>query len=713
MKENSFRIDRNRLYTLVLVVIAVAVNVLLNRIVELLELPIYLDTIGTVTTSMIAGMFPGIITAMLTNLLCMLHNTDSLYFAIVSVLIAIFVAQMAKTRKYKGAKAMILMILGVAFISWSLSACIQWVLYGKPQNPGIADDVEYIYNATHLPRMLIFLFLNLLVNIVDKGISVGIATLVTHIIPTGLRYRIRNSGWMQKPLSDGEIRSMKEWGSDIGHSIGTRMTLIMVGIAAGFTIVISLIGMRLNFETLREEKINVAKNTAMHAASVIDPARVDEYLRKGEAAEGYAETREKLFMIRKYAIGVEYLYALKIRQDGCYYIFDLDTEDVEAYAPGEHADFEEAFLEYLPMLFDGEEIDPIESNDENNTGWVITAYYPVRDNEGKTVCYVGADVYMPNVLRDSLKSFGFKALLILPAFFVLILAFGLWNTGIYTTYPINSIAESVDRFVSSGDSQETFDEDVRKLRSLNIHTGDEVEKLYNSICRMALNQAEQMRAVRHYAEVSSKMQNGLIITMADMVENRDSDTGAHVQKTSAYARIIAEGLKRKGYYAEKITPEFISAVVMSAPLHDVGKIAIPDGVLNKPGKLTDEEYAIMKRHTIEGRKIMEKAISTVKGENYLKEARNMAAYHHERWDGKGYPEGLHGEVIPLSARIMSVADVFDALASPRVYKPAFPLDKALSIIQEGAGTQFDPRCVEVFMESLHEVKEVLRKYQES
>jgi HD-GYP domain-containing protein (c-di-GMP phosphodiesterase class II) len=154
-------------------------------------------------------------------------------------------------------------------------------------------------------------------------------------------------------------------------------------------------------------------------------------------------------------------------------------------------------------------------------------------------------------------------------------------------------------------------------------------------------------------------------------------------------------------------------VEMSAPLHDVGKINIPDNILNKPGRLTEEEFAIMKTHTTAGKQIIEKAINTMEGDNYLKEAKNMAAYHHERWDGKGYPEGLHGEVIPLSARVMAVADVFDALASPRIYKPAFPLEEAIRIIEEGSGTQFDPKCVEVFVESLPEVKKVLSKYQET
>jgi HD-GYP domain-containing protein (c-di-GMP phosphodiesterase class II) len=327
------------------------------------------------------------------------------------------------------------------------------------------------------------------------------------------------------------------------------------------------------------------------------------------------------------------------------------------------------------------------------------------------VAYAGADVYYTEMV-DYTKVYAVRLMIILLGYFMLILACGLWITRYYMVRPINTITSAMDDFAVEEVDQTTLDDMVRDFRNIRVRTGDELEYLYDALCRVMTSVAEQMRDLRHYTEATAQMQNGLIITMADMVESRDSDTGLHVQKTAAYVDIILKGLKKKGYYAEKLTPKYMSDVVMSAPLHDVGKINVPDYVLNKPGKLTDEEYDIIKTHTTEGRILIEKAIDTVHGENYLKEARNMAGYHHERWDGKGYPEGLHGEVIPLSARIMAVADVFDALASRRVYKPPFPPEKALEIIEEGSGTQFDPKCVEVFLDSVDEVMEVLKKFNE-
>ena len=167
-------------------------------------------------------------------------------------------------------------------------------------------------------------------------------------------------------------------------------------------------------------------------------------------------------------------------------------------------------------------------------------------------------------------------------------------------------------------------------------------------------------------------------------------------------------MREKGLYPDILTDEYVADVVNSAPLHDVGKIMVSDTILNKPGRLTDDEFAIMKSHTTAGNQIISSAMSLVSDSGYLKEAKNLATYHHERWDGKGYPSGKAGEEIPLSARVMAVADVFDALVSRRSYKEPFTFEKSMEIIKEGSGTQFDPQIVQIFVESADEVKAIER-----
>ncbi len=691
--------------------LGIAVNVLLSYITFRLDLPFYLDTAGTIVASALGGVFSGVITAVLTNIICGAFNPYSMFFTLAGVLIAVCTAWFFKKHKLRKAAFIPAYILTLALIGGVLGTLFQWALLGGPQ----FEDVAYLARELTGTRsgagyFFSVLLINTGLNIVDKGLTTGLAFLVLYFIPANKRKAIRENFWRQKPLTDEEIAGITGRAKTERRSLQRRMTTMLTITAFGLALTMSWISVRLSYENTKEEYKQSAVKAAEFAASVINPYMIDNYLKDGRGSPGYQKTEDTMYRIRDGAPGVVYLYILRVEDDGCRFIFDLDAQDgEESFAPGELVPFEEAFEPYIPALKAGEPIEPIESF--ARFGWLLTAYSPVYDMHGKTVAYAGADASM-SYLSRFITQYLLRVLLIFSGFMILILAYGQWTFGYFLIYPTGSVAAAVEGFMegSEDQDQDTLDENVRKLRSLDIRTEDEIERLYKAVCKMASNTAEQMRSMRHFSEATAQMQNGLIVTMADMVESRDSDTGAHVQKTAAYVRIILEGLKKKGYYAGKLTPKFMTDCESSAPLHDVGKINIPDAILNKPGRLTDEEFEIMKTHTTSGREIMEKAINTVKGGSYLKEARNMAGYHHERWDGKGYPEGLHGEVIPLSARIMAVADVFDALTSPRVYKPAFPLDKALEIITEGAGVQFDPKVVEVFLDALPEVKMVLKKY---
>jgi HD-GYP domain-containing protein (c-di-GMP phosphodiesterase class II) len=690
--------------------VGILINIVFAYLAQRFNLPLYLDTIGTFMVAALGGTFPGVLTAVVSNIFCVSFNKQSLYFASVNALLALFAARYSRNFEQKNVRALVRFILGSVLISTFFSGLVQWVLFGRPQIEAINEAVNVVNERFGLPRVGIFFVINFLVNLFDKTITIFGSALLVRLIPASLRERIIQSNWRQRPLSPEELKNLKEWGSDVRHKLHSRITAMILFISLSLVTILAIAAYVLYFNYSKEQEKEKAIELVKYAASLIDGDRIDDYLREGWEAEGYVESYEVMEEIKALAPSIQYLYVLQIREDGCHFVLDLETEDMEGYQPGEIVEFEEGFMSEMELLLAGEEIPPVES--VGNFGWMLTTYSPIRDRNGHTAAYMGADVSL-QYMTEYVRNLVIRVLLIIAGFVILIVVTGSWITDYYTVYPVNSITARLDQYSKAGDDQKQLDTYVRDLRKLNIQTGDEVEKLYYAACEMAAGMSEQLREIRHYSEATAQMQSGLIITMADMVESRDSDTGAHVQKTAAYVRIILDGLKKKGYYPEKLTPKYMEAVVMSAPLHDVGKINIPDAVLNKPGKLTEEEFEIMKTHTTAGKNIMEKAISTVKGESYLKEARNMAGYHHERWDGKGYPEGLHGEVIPLSARVMAVADVFDALTSPRVYKPAFPLEKALQILEEGAGTQFDPKVVEVFMDSLPQVKEVLKKYQES
>lgn len=218
---------------------------------------------------------------------------------------------------------------------------------------------------------------------------------------------------------------------------------------------------------------------------------------------------------------------------------------------------------------------------------------------------------------------------------------------------------------------------------------------------------EQTQKIQKQATEMIKMQEDVIEGMATLIESRDMNTGEHVKNTKHYVYMIANYMYENGIHKELVDGEFVDKISNAAALHDVGKIKISDLILNKPGRLTAEEFEVMKTHSVLGSEMVHNILGEHADEKLLHIATDMAKYHHEKWDGSGYPEGRKGEEIPLAARIMAVADVFDALISKRVYKDSMNVDEAYAILNKDAGTHFDPQVVEVFNIFREEIKNSL------
>lgn len=238
------------------------------------------------------------------------------------------------------------------------------------------------------------------------------------------------------------------------------------------------------------------------------------------------------------------------------------------------------------------------------------------------------------------------------------------------------------------------------LVKTRVHNQIELKKHRDQLDELVLERTRQLALTQ---EVT-------IEAMATLAEWRDPETGGHIKRTQNYVRTLAERMRSLPAYAPLLDENTVEWLYLSAPLHDVGKVSMPDSILLKPGRLTPEEFEQMKMHTIHGRDALEAAERKLGGNSFLQLAREIAYCHHERWDGKGYPQGLKGEQIPLSARLMSVADVYDALTSKRVYKPALPHDEVVSIILSGSGTQFDPSVVEAFAAVQDKFRDIASHY---
>ena len=684
-----------------LVVAGILLNLLFANIAKLLQLPFYFDCIGTIAAAVTGGFLPGVLVGFFTNIVSYIfnfyimgdHEDVTLFYCVVSVLIALVAAAFAQKKYFRIISAkMIIPIICFILLGGGLGSVISWGLFGDTLGEELASSLAgKIYMNVVKNAFWAQLYAGLIVDIPDKIISTVLAFIIYKFYPRRF-----------KPQRDRiDLAAMAKRGFSLSGKIIISVTLIF-GLAATVVTTVSFSQFR---NTIFQTESEYAQDTAKYAASLIDGNNVDEYLRIKDNADGYYVTNKNLKLIWSSSDRIKFLYVYQFQQDGVHVVFDVATPDEPAYETGEVVPYEDNVMEYKADLIAGKEIPVVQSRDQY--GWLVTKYFPVYDYRGKTKAYVGVDVAMPNI-GDVERSFTFKITTILMGFFITVLTGSVYLAKRYIVSPVNSLAKLAGDFAYN--DNEARKETLDSINAIEIKTGDEIEHLYKAMAKTTRDTVDFINETQRKNEAISTFQSGMISVMADLVESRDKSTGTHIKNTSAYVSIICDELIDEGLYSDVVNEAYKNNVVASAPMHDIGKIKISDTILNKPGKFKDEEYEIMKTHAEEGAKIIATVKKTIESEalneDYLGEAENMAHYHHEKWNGKGYPCGLAGEEIPLSARIMAVADVFDALVAERVYKPGMPFDKAMSIIKESAGEHFDPVIVQAFVNAEERIRAV-------
>ncbi len=616
--------------------------------------------------------------------------------------------------------------LVLALIGGGVGSVLTWMLYGFSFGTGISAPFAIFLNANTTLGVFFSQFLaDMAIDVVDKLVVVTAAfALFKWGLPDGLLAHCPGGEpYMRDPSGFDCRRPSVSFYSVIDGkrrmSLRSKMGCIIVMTAMILGTMATIISYGLYKDATEEVYKTVGKTATQLMCYTLKGDVLEYYENNPQEDLRYRRIVEALTKIRSSFPNIKYMYVYQIKADGCHVLFDLDTEDTLGGSLGDVVAFDDEFRNRLPALLAGQEMEPIVSN--GKYGWLLSTYMPIRNSAGECVAYAGTDISMAEVIT-SRYIFVIRMASLLFAASICAIGLTLWYTQRKVVDPLDELALATHNFAFREEDERA--DNSESLHNLDIDTGDEIENLYHALEKTT----EDMVAYIHRLHAMNdeivaqsteitRLQDNIILAFATIVENRDENTGGHIRRTSLYVKMLAQALKGHQLDDVDITPTYLLKIEKSAPLHDIGKIRIPDAILNKPGPLTDEEFEVIKTHPAAAKRILEEVLRGISDENQLSEAIDMAychherwdgnqlseaidmAYcHHERWDGKGYPQGIAGRAIPLSARIMAVADVFDALVSKRSYKEAFSCEKAVAIMKEGAGTQFDPQIIAVFLD---------------
>ena len=636
-------------------------NIIPSKTALALNLPLFLDSIGTIFAAMLGGNLPAVIVGFCVNAINGISDITTLYYGIISILIGVAAALFQRNGFFKTPGKIVVTIITFSFLGGGLGSVLTYFLFGYDFGEGISAPFALaVYEHLGFSKFFAQLTADIILDVFDKTIVVIAAVALQRVVPQQLKNRIGKLFlFNQDPVRSDEEKLFE--GKLVKRSLIRKVVVMVIVAEILLGALASTTGYILYSQAAVNEYIDITKGVSKATSVVVDGDRIDEFLEKGRDAEGYADIEKRLYRIKETFPHVMYLYIYRIMEDGSHVIFDLESEDIDdvkavkADQPGDVVDFDETFADVKENLIRGEKVEPRISDDK--FGWLLTSYEPLLNSEGKPVAQIGVDLYMGDVNGEQ-ATFFIKLLSMFFGLSIIIMSVVLEFVNRGIVYPVNRMAAASIHFAYNLEQGVESGNNLKAIEDLKIHTFDEIEYLYRAITKMGGDSLRYIDELNRQTERITNMQEEIIVNFAEMVEARDMSTGNHVKKTAFYVEAIAKELQKEGKYKDILTDSYIKVLKRSAPLHDTNASDMDEG--------------------------------------YLKESIEMAQYHHEKWDGTGYPRGVKGDEIPISARIMAVADVFDALVAERVYKAAFPYEKAMEIITGGAGKAFDPDVVEAF-----------------
>lgn len=471
-------------------------------------------------------------------------------------------------------------------------------------------------------------------------------------------------------------------------SLRTKFSIMMVATTAVLCAAAVFAAEFIYTSSLSSKYENLCKNVAQTILGFVTEDDVNTYL-SGEGTVEYIETNNRIRNLCKSVPDILCIGVYRISDEGMVTVFDTVSGDVRG-GLGTVSDYDRNWSRYKTDFIERQIVPRAEILEKS--GMAVEYCMPIKGNKSAPT-YVCVAVKKSTIDSEIGRFIKYNTMtLIAVTLFVLLLSIWLFERKIIK--PVNKISVLVNHAANRSDN-----EFIHEIVDTHINTGNELENIYRSLLKIYTSKARLSSAAAAADETSAS-------AIISLIKRMDNFTAAHLDNSLQYVILIVNELKILDKYKEKITDSFCNDIILASPLHDIGKLAIPDKIVGKPGKLTDEEYEIMKMHSELGAKIVEEMYLKNSNEPYLYMAREIALHHHERWDGGGYPHSLAGEDIPLEVRIVSIADVFDALVSERSYKEAYSFDKSFDIILQDRGTFFDPEIIDVLINAKEKMRAI-------